>query len=289
MIISPAFFPPLPLPLPLPPLPHPSPHKRHLPRLRLPHRRRRQLPRRLIPKQPVLIPMMHRALNEYKRPIRRTDPLPRNGRMRRRPAPRILLPVDDGQPIVRDAVAAVLVDGVDVRRGGDVEGVAADGFREGEVDQAADEREDGARDAGAGLQEAPLGAVLVGPGAPGLRQVVLRVEGGVVGVVAAVDVGCAGRDERFADPAGEVEHCGCEEGGFVGGAAADVDEVLDGVGAVEGAVEGAVVEGAVGGDVAAVFEEAGVVDGGIPVAALPASDAVAEGVHHVAVVPGETL
>ena len=153
--------------------------------------------------------MMHRALDEYKRLLRGAHPVARNGRVRRCSAPGILLAVYDRETVVRDMVAAVLVDGVDVGRGGDVEGFAADGFGEGQVDEAADEREDAGRDAGAGLQEAPLGAVLVGPGAPGLREVVLRVEGGVVRVVAAVDVGGAGRHEGLADPAREVEHCRC--------------------------------------------------------------------------------
>ena len=64
-------------------------------------------------------------------------------------------------------------------------------MREGEVDEAGYERERGVGYAGAGLEVAPLGTVLVGPGAPGLGDVGLGVEGGVVGVVAAVDVGSA--------------------------------------------------------------------------------------------------
>ena len=215
------------------PLLHPSLHKRHLPRLRLPHRRRGQIPRRLVPEQAVLVPMMHRAIDEYERLLRGTHPLARNGCVRRCSPPRILFPVYDGEPVVRDMVSAVLVDGVDVGRGGDVEGFAADGFGEGEVDEAADEREDGLGHAGAGLQEAPLGAVLVGPGAPGLGEVVLGVEGCVVCVVTAVDVVCAGRDEGLADPADEVEHCRCQGGSFVGPAAAAY-EVLDCAGRVEG-------------------------------------------------------
>ena len=123
--------------------------------------------------------------------------------------PWILFPVYDRETVIRDVVSAVFVDGVDVGRGGDVEGFAADGFGEGEVDETADEGEDGFGDAGAGLQEAPLGAVLVGPGAPGLGEVVLRVECCVVRVVAAVDVVCAGGDEGLGDPADEVEHCSC--------------------------------------------------------------------------------
>ena len=43
-------------------------------------------------------------------------------------------------------------------------------------------------DAGAGLEEAPLAAVLVGPASPGLGDVVQGVEGGVV--VGVAFVGC---------------------------------------------------------------------------------------------------
>ena len=50
-------------------------------------------------------------------------------------------------------------------------------------------------------------------------------------------------------------------------------------------VGGAVVESAVGSDVTAVLEKTGIVDLGVPITSLPTSDAVAEGVHYVAVIP----
>ena len=153
--------------------------------------------------------MVHRAVDEYKRSLRGAHSVARHRRVGSSSAPGILFSVDDGETVIRDMVATVLVRKLEVWRGGDVEGFAADDGGEGEIDEAADEREDGFGHAGAGLQEAPLGAVLVGPGAPALGEVVLRVEGCVVRVVAAVDVVCAGRDERFFDPADEVEHCRC--------------------------------------------------------------------------------
>ena len=106
-------------------------------------------------------------------------------------------------------VPAVFVYRVNIGWASDIECFHAYGFGKGEVNKAGDEGEYGFWHAGAGLEEAPLRAVLVGPGAPGLAKVVLRIESGVVGVVAAVDVVGAGRDEGYIDPACEVEHCGC--------------------------------------------------------------------------------
>ena len=166
---------------PRPPLLHPSLHKAHLITLRLLDRSRRQLGRRLVGKQAVLVPMVHGARDQDERFVNRARPvLCFSGRVRRRRSPRVLLPVHKGQPGITDVVAAVSVDDGRVGRGGDVEGVAAnDGFVL-ERDCAGDERQLGLGDAGAGLEVAPLAAVLVGPAAPGLSDVVLGVEGGVV-------------------------------------------------------------------------------------------------------------
>lgn len=56
--------------------------------------------------------------------------------MRRRRSPRVGFPVYECQPGIGDVEAAVLVDGVDVRGGGDVERVAADDAAVLEVDGA---------------------------------------------------------------------------------------------------------------------------------------------------------
>ncbi len=134
--------------------------------------------------------MMYRPLNQNHRLLLRANSLLRVLRQRRHRPPGVGLAADDGEAIVGDVVAAVFVDGVDVGRGGDAEGVFADEGFVGEVEEAGDEGEFGFWDAGAGLKVAPLGAVLVGPGAPGLGEVVLGVEGGVV-VAEALVLGLA--------------------------------------------------------------------------------------------------
>ena len=142
--------------------------------------------------------------------------------MGRRAPPRILLAVNECEAGVADAVAAVCVDGCGVGGRGDVEGVAADEGFVVEGDGAGDEGELGCGDGGAGLEEAPLGAVLVGPAAPGLGKVGLGVEGCVVGGVAFVCcfAACdAGLDEGCVDPGDEVEHLGGEGCGLRGVAA----------------------------------------------------------------------
>ena len=201
-------------PRPRMPLVHPSLHKRRLIALRLPDRTRRQHRRRLVGKQPVLIPMMHRALNQDERFVNRIRPILRfSRRMRRRGSPGVLLPVYESQTGIADIVAAVLVDGSRVGRGGNVEGVAADDGFVLEGEGAGDEGELGVGDAGTGLEVAPLAAVLVGPAAPGLSDVVLGVVGGVVGGEAFV-CRCAGDeaglDDGYVEVADVVEHLRCE-------------------------------------------------------------------------------
>ena len=56
-----------------------------------------------------------------------------------------------------------------------------------------------------------------------------------------------------------------------------------------GFVGGGGEEGTIRGDVAAIFEEGWVIDSRIPITGLPAANAVAEGVHYVAVVSGGDL
>ena len=129
--------------------------------------------------------------------------------MRRRAAPGISLSVQERETVISDIVAAVRVDDVGAGRGGDVEGVAADDGFVVQSDGAGDEGQLRFRDVRARLEEPPLGAILVGPAAPGLRDVVLGVKGGVVGGVAVVGcftAGEAGLDESDVDPVDVVEH-----------------------------------------------------------------------------------
>jgi hypothetical protein len=74
--------------------------------------------------------------------------------------PGVPFSVDDGETGVGDVEAAVFVDGGYVGRRSDVECVFADEGFVGEVVGAGDEGELVGGDAGAGLKEAPLSAVL---------------------------------------------------------------------------------------------------------------------------------
>lgn len=138
------------------------------------------------------------------------------------------------------------------------------------------------------MQEPPLRAVLVGPGAPRLREVGLVVESLVVGRVLLVEggVGCEdGGDVVLLDVVDEIEHRGCE-GGYLVCVAAGGEELADGCGGVGGCV----VDQDRRGDVVAVFVEGRVVDVWVPVAALPAADWIGEDLGEVVVVgdAGET-
>ena len=206
-------------PLPRRPLRHPRLDKRHLIHLRLLNRSRRQRRRRLVWKQPVLIPVMNGSLNENERLIRRAGPRFRFRCVGRRGAPRVIFAVEEGEFVVADGVAAVGVDGGGVGGCGDVEGVAADDGFVGEGEGAGDEGELGLGDGGAGLEEAPLTAVLVGPASPGLGDVVQGVEGCVVRGVAFI---CClapcdtGLDRGYVEIADEVQHLSCKGCGLRG-------------------------------------------------------------------------
>lgn len=226
--------------------------------------------------------MVHRAANQHKRFLHRIGPVLRPGRVRRDATPGVLLAVDEGQARIGEVVAAVAVDGGGVRGVRNVEGVAADDGFVVEGDGAGDEGQLGRGHRCAGLQVAPLGAVLVGPAAPGLGDVVLRVEGGVVvgvAVVCGLAAGEAGLHEGGVDVADVIEHLR-REGCGLRGVAAGCDEVRD----YACEVCGGGVEGAVSGDLAAILRERRTVDGGVPVATLPASDSGAECVGEVGVV-----
>ena len=228
--------------------------------------------------------MVHGAGDEDERLIRRAGPVLRLRRMRRCPSPWVLFPVDERQAVIRDVVPSVLVDHVRVRWGGDVERLPADDLFIREVDEAGDERQLGFRHAAAGLQVAPLRTVLVGPAAPGLGKIVLLVIGRVVrspALVLRLALGCAvGDSEGLVGPAGEVEHR-CQEGrGFLA-IAAERDEVSSSLRSFGGG--GA--ESTVCCEITAIFGEGGVVDSRVPVAALPAANAVGESVHEVVIVP----
>ena len=151
--------------------------------------------------------MMNSPFNKNKRLLCRANPRLRLRRMWRRRTPRIILAVQKRESVVANGVAAVGVDYSGVRGGGDVEGVAADEGFVGEGEGAGDEGQLGFGDGGAGLEEAPLATVLVGPAAPDLGDVVLGVEGGVVRGVAFVCClasGDAGLDGGYIEVADEV-------------------------------------------------------------------------------------
>ena len=129
---------------------------------------------------------MNGAFNQDKGLIRRAGPRFRFRRVGRRAAPRVIFAVEKGEFIVADGVAAICVDDGGVGGCGDVEGFAADDGFVGEGDGAGDEGELVLGDGGAGLEEAPLAAVLVGPASPGLGDVIQGVEGSVVRGVAFI-------------------------------------------------------------------------------------------------------
>lgn len=200
----------MPLSMPMPALLllkvlEPSLHKVFDGPLGLLHRLRREVGSGLVGEDAVLIPVVHTVLDQDKGladcalAVLQADGV---GSSR---APWVLLAVDDGQARVADAKAAVLVDGLNIRRLVDVEGLAASNGCVVEVDGAGDQRELVARNAGAGLEVAPsvrtmlvksgkyalrivdlLIANLVHPQAPRLLEIVLLVELGVVGGEAGI-------------------------------------------------------------------------------------------------------
>lgn len=139
--------------------------------------------------------MMHRIIDQNKRLTNRTLPLPRPIliRMRGSRSPRVPLAVQKRQARVRDIVAAVLVHCVRVGRGGNVERVFADEAGIVQVDGAGNQRKLILWDARAGLKVPPLGAVLVGPGAPGVVTDLCALVGGGVVVGEAGVLGGGGR------------------------------------------------------------------------------------------------
>jgi hypothetical protein len=124
------------------PLPQPLLYKTHLHPLRPCHRPRRQTPGRLILKQPILIPMMHRTLNQHMRLARRAGHIQhirfRKRCQRRDGSPGICLAADVRETRVGYIEAAVFVDDGDVGGLREVEGVAADGAFVGEGQEAGD-------------------------------------------------------------------------------------------------------------------------------------------------------
>lgn len=127
----------------------------HLGPLRVSDGLRRQLRRRLIREQPVLIPMVHGVVNEDERFAKGALALWKPDPVRRGVPPRIPLPVDVGQTRVADVDSAVLVYALHLRRSGDIKCITADHRGELDVDEAGDERKLMSRDAGARLKIAP--------------------------------------------------------------------------------------------------------------------------------------
>ncbi len=115
--------------------------KRDLGPLRFSNGPRREIRRRLVRKQAVLVPVVHTLIDKNKRLGDGAGPPWKPNAMRRGVPPRVSLAVNAGQPGVPDVDAPVLVDALDLRRGGDVEGLTADDRGVVQVDEAGDERE----------------------------------------------------------------------------------------------------------------------------------------------------
>ena len=82
--------------------------------------------------------MVHSPRYQNHRLLRRTDSLLRIlGKWRDR-TPRIRLATDDGEAVVVNIIAAVFVDGVDIRGRGDAKGVFADERFVREIEEAGD-------------------------------------------------------------------------------------------------------------------------------------------------------
>lgn len=236
--------------------------------------------------------MMHALLDQIKRLLSTILPpapnRPLTSSQRRDLPPRIRLAPNDRKTRIRDVEAAVLVRQGCVRGCGDAEGVAADYAEVFEVDGAGQQWELVMRHTAAGLEVAPLRAVHVRPAAPlRSRPVVLLVVRLVVRGVALVlclVLRSTRRGIRGVDVADVVQQWCCE---FTDRAdvAARREEEFGRVSLVR-----VWVEGGGGGEVAAVFGEGGVVDGGVPVAALPAADGEGDCLGEVVVVgdAGET-
>lgn len=116
------------------PLHHPLQHEHGHLRLGIPHGQRRQEVRRdvdrLVGEEAPLVPVVHGAGDEHEGLAGGVCAVERGlveGRgVRGRGAPGVLLAIDHGQAWVCEVEAAVLVDGGDVGRGGDIEGFDAD-------------------------------------------------------------------------------------------------------------------------------------------------------------------
>ena len=129
--------------------------------LRLLNRLRREVGCSLIGKHAVLVPVVHAILDQDEGLANGALAVLEADGMRSGRAPGVLLAINDGQTRVADAEAAVLVDGLDVRRPVDVEGLAAGDRSEVEIDGARNQRELVARDAGASLEVAPSGRTML--------------------------------------------------------------------------------------------------------------------------------
>lgn len=150
------------------PFPHPFQQKRNLLHLRLPDRNRRQevgrIIDRLIGKESVLVPVMDCVRNQNKWFGNRARSIVHSQVERRcvrgGGTPGIDLPVYKCEAGIGDVEAAVLVDCGYVWRGRDVEGADADYGLVFEGVCTRDKRQDAFRNTGAGLEVAPLCAVL---------------------------------------------------------------------------------------------------------------------------------
>lgn len=251
--------------------------------------------------------MMHTPFDQEEWLLHRTQTRRGRWRVRRGRSPWVGLPVDNRQSGIRNVEPAVLVDDLDVRRGGYVECIAADDAEVLEVDGAGDQGHDVLWHAAAGLEESPsvepelvfhvlffpcdgglggnvLCAVLIRPAPPLLADIVLRVKRRVVRCEASVlalpaaNTGCHGGDINVSD---EIEQgfrevrqlpatavpSGCDQ-------AADCRFLRSGVRVQERE----------GRDVATVVREGWTVHSWIPVTALPVTEGAGEDTGKIIVV-----
>jgi hypothetical protein len=293
------------------PLLQPRLNKPHLLTLRALDRARRQTLRRLIRKQTILIPMVHRPLDQHPRLTRRTRTiqhifLPSQRRKRRNRTPRISLSADVRKAGVRDIAPAVLVDDGHIRWGGEVERIPANLRFVLEGEEAGDQRELVGGDAGAGLKVAPVwkgevsmcererGGWVERENSP-LRAILIRPAEVIVVLVRSIRVGCSRRvmapptfiqrkplavgvDKRSVHPPDVIQHAGRAE---LARPTPRFDQRRGRCGQGRGL---SLVGQGRGCDVPAVLAKRRVIDFGVPITVLPVADPVGEDVREVVVV-----
>ena len=101
-------------------------------------------------------------------------------------SPGVRRAINERETWVRNVVAAILVDSLKIGRGSNVEGFFTDDTLIGEVIGSRYQWKLIRRHSRPCLEESPLGAILVRPRAPGLRYIILGIEGRIVRAEALV-------------------------------------------------------------------------------------------------------